>query len=139
MSLKLDIRSTNLWSEFVGYTDCMGRQLHQQVPYASGPRKIEKWAESECNMLDNKAVNVVKYHSFIVPNRKTLTFHTPLMNQSILMATASPPVVMDLSTTEELSYRFPPQWSTFPQFGDRITAKMKKLKHTHAFDVMFQT
>ena len=137
MSVKMDCQSTNLWSEFVGFTDVLGNKLHQHVQYASGPKKIEKYAESECEWLVARAKNIVKYHSFHSPNRDPLTFHTPIMNQSILMATATPPVVMDMSTEEELPYRFPPQWSVFPQFGDRVNAHMKKLKHTHAFECMF--
>ena len=136
MSLKMDRQSANLWCEFVGFTDCLGNKLHQHIPYTAGAKKIEKYAESECEWLVARAKNVVKYHSFHSPNREPLTLHTPIMNQSILMATATPPVVMDLSTEQELQYRFPPQWSVFPQFGERVNAKMKKTKHTHAFDCM---
>ena len=136
-SVKMDAQSTNLWSEFVGFTDCMGNKLHQHVQYASGEKKIQEYAENECALLEKQAKVVVKYHSFYAPNKDLLTLHTPILNQSILMATATPPVVMDLSTDEELEYRFPPQWAVWTQFGERCSVKMKKLKHTHAFQVMF--
>ena len=138
MSLKLDVTSTNLWSEFVGFTHLMSMKLHDEILYAYNPRKLERWAEQECRQLDIRAKEMVNYHSFFYPAPdQWLNVHTPILNQTVTMAAATPPVVVDASTDENRDYRRPPQWAVFPQFHERINVEMKTRSHTHAFKVMF--
>ena len=69
-----------------------------------------------------------------VSNNKFSYLH---INNTNVSATAYPPIVVDLSTEFDTPWRHPPQWSTFPQFSERLGVEMKNLRHSHAFEVMF--
>ena len=128
MKLVLDVKSTNLWAEFVGFTHLLSMEMHNCMLYAYNEKKLQEWAERECRNLDEKAKKWVNYHHFFYPpETKWLNIHTRVQNQTILLATATPPVVIDASTDEPKDFRFPPQWSVFPRFHEKITILLAKI------------
>ena len=142
VTVKLDLISTNVWGEFLGFNHLMSQQIHQdmQSPYfiTYNWKKIQEWAEKEMKGRLKTAKDMVNYHDFFYPTKLDwLNFHTPIFNQSVMLATAYPPIIVDMSTEEDEPFRRPPQWSTFPQYHERLVVEMKNLRHSHAFEVMF--
>ena len=132
MSLKLEISSTNLWMEYVGFYSIVAHDMLQTMIAPTSAIVIENWLQTRFQYLDNRAKNEVNYHSFFnKPPIKWLTYFTPLLNQSVLMATAVPPVVMDMSTVDTTPSREQPQWAVFTQFDERVNVTMKRLPKSH--------
>ena len=143
LSAKLDAKSTNLWQEFVGFNHIMSKQIYADMksPHTTtfDWKKIQDWGEKELKNRLIAAKEIMNSFTFYYPvDLEWLTMHTPRWNQSIMLATAYPPVVVDMSTEKGEYFRRPPQWSTFPQFHQRLNVVTKNLRHSHAFEVMFQ-
>ena len=93
---------------------------------------LKNWVYNEMELLDNRARNVVRYHSFpFPPPLQWLSDYLPRLNQSVLLASALPPVVIDMSTKSATSFRYPPTWSSFVQYRVNLSVIMNPLPISH--------
>ena len=90
ISQKLDLQSTNVWSEFLGFHHIMTVQIHADMrsPYnlTFDWKKIQTWAEKELQQRLQYATELVNYHDFLYPTKmEWLNLHTPILNQSVIL------------------------------------------------------
>lgn len=132
MRLRLVPTSTNLWAEFTAFQRLTKWQLTKEIDRVRGPDQLCGWLMDEMKSIMHMAQTLVTHHSFpYPPPLEWLTHYTPQMNQATLLATASPPVVADMSTVMENQYRSPPQWAVFIQYNMNLSVTMKPLPIPH--------
>ena len=107
-------------------------QMIKEIDRPTGPNQLQQWLVDEMDALDRRAKEMVRYHSFFYPPpTEWLTDFTPLLNQAVLLATATPPAIADVSTVALRQYRFPLSWASFTQYRPNINVEMKPLPIPH--------
>ena len=131
MKLKLVTNSFTLWMEYVGFQFYAVDRFTSEVEKPKSQANVLEWFKRDLEHIHEHAKLVV-HHSFIYPPKEEwLNWQTPIINQSVLMATAVPPVTLDLSTDAKQPWRFPIQNAVFPQFRDNISVQMKQYGTKH--------
>ena len=93
--------------------------------------QLQTWLENCMDELDQHTKQHA-YHDFIhPPPLEWLTDFTPTLNKLTLLATATPPVVGDLTTLVNDHCKFKILWADFTQFRPNISVTMKKLPFEH--------
>ena len=132
MRLRLKRISHQLWAEFSAFTRMVKFQMIKEVERPISSDQLQQWLVDEMDALDHRVKEVVRYHSFFYsPPIEWLTDYTPKLNQCVLLATATPPAVIEMSTVATRQYRFPLTWASFTQFRPNISVEMKPLPMPH--------
>ena len=118
--------------EYTGFKRLITWQMIDQMERPTTADGLKNWVYNEMELLDNRARNVVRYHSFpFPPPLQWLSDYLPRLNQSVLLASALPPVVIDMSTKSATSFRYPPTWSSFVQYRVNLSVIMNPLPISH--------
>ena len=106
-------------------------QMIQDNEQALTEEHLQTWLENTMDALDQHTKQHA-YHKFEhPPPLDWLTDFTPTLNRLTLLATATPPVVGDLTTLVNDHCRFKIQWADFTQFRPNISVTMQKLPFEH--------
>ena len=131
MRLKLKLLSVELWSEFTGFQRMVKWQMIHENDQALTEEHLRTWLENKMNDLDQYSKQHA-YHTFEQPPPLNwLTEFTPMLNKLTLLATATPPVVGDLTTLVSDQCGFKIHLADFTQFRPNISVIMKKLPFEH--------
>ena len=131
LKLRLHCNSENLWMEFVGFQRMIKWEMMNEIDRPGTCSKIKKWIFETMEKVDILQRNALNYHAFPNPPILWLSHFMPGINQSVLLATASPPVIADMSTVADSRFRFPLQWATFCQYRYNLTVEKNPLPNQH--------
>ena len=126
MTVDLQPISSTLWMEFTGFKNLVEKTMVQEN---ANPRSaiLKEWFNLYLKRQHETAKSLASSHCFDTPpNMGWLDWFTPRLNQSVLLATAVPPMTVDMSTTEVKAWRGPVTWSAFPQFRQSIKVEFTK-------------
>lgn len=118
--------------EFTAFRRLITWQMIDQIETPGSLEQMKQWVINEMEVMEHRQRNVVRYHSFPFPTPLNwLSIYLPRLNQSVLLATAYPPVVADMSEVRDKPYRFPLTWASFVQYRVNTTIERKPLPISH--------
>ena len=117
--------------EFVGFQRMIKWQMINDIDQPGPCVKTRKWIFETMKNMDDIQIRAQNYHEFPNPPTGWLSNYTPRLNQSVLLATAFPPVIADMSTVTDSQFRFPLQWATFCQYRENLTVEENALPFRH--------
>ena len=127
LKLRLHRKSENLWMEFVGFQRIIKWQMINDIDRPGPCVETKKWIFDTMKTIHDLQINVQNYHGFPNPPTGWLSNFTPSINQSILLATAYPPVIADMSTIGNCQFRIPLQWATFCHYRENLAVERNPL------------
>jgi len=130
--MRLVPKSHTLWAEFTAFQHMAKHRMIDEHDRALAPAQLRTWLINVMADMDFRSQTMPLRHTFPSPPREWLTDFTPKLNQATLLATAVPPVTLDMSTVSpNQSYRYPLQWAALTQYRDNVAVVMKPLPIPH--------
>ena len=114
MKVRLKPRSVDLWMEFTSFRRMITWQMHNDLNKAPSSPIARTWLYTQMGNIEDIVKKQIHCHKFLFPPPVSwLSDYLPKLNQSVLLATAVPPVVSDMSTAAHRQFRLPFKWASF--------------------------
>ena len=132
MRLRLKLHSEGLWMEFTGFRRMITWQIIKEMNRAPTANEAKTWIFRKMEEIDHKIKARGTTHEY--PSTlpvQWMSNYLPQLNQSILLATAEPAVIADMSTVADCQFRRPMQWANFGQFRLNLSVECTPLPPIH--------
>ena len=136
INLELVKKSYKIWMEYVGFKHFIEHTMVLEFGRSTNAKEMIHWLIKRLEHYDQQAALCCYPCYDEKPPTEWLDWYTPRLNQSVLLATATPPVTLDMSTTENHTWRLPFQRPAFPQYRQSLTvaAIPVSMAHQHHFN-----
>ena len=118
--------------EYVSFQRMIKWEMINEIDRPGTCSETKKWIFDTMEKVDYLQRTAQRHHAFPNPPILWLSNFMPRINQSVLLATAFPPVVADMSTVAKSGFRFPLQWATFCQYRHNLTVERNPLPIHHS-------
>ena len=123
--------------EFTSFQRMVSWQMYHDLDRAPTADVAKAWLFTQMEKMDETIKEKVHGHKFPhPPPLQWLSDYLPQLNQSVLMATAVPAVVVDLSTVANRQFRYPIKWAEFGQYRPNIDITLNPLPISHPTLIM---